>query len=130
MGFNIGGLLKGALGAIPGAGPLISAGLGLISGSKQQNKANQQGQSALDIGTRRRTETAPLRSRALEMATQGLQTPREDLSSIFADAGNPYARVAPRPTAVPMAAPPQQLRPPAIGGGTQNLRGILRKALT
>jgi hypothetical protein len=68
----------------------------------------------------RRTETAPLRQRALQMGAQGLQGSREDLSSIFADAGNPYARVAPRPVAPPMGPPqpvPARRLGPMVGPG-------------
>jgi hypothetical protein len=109
MGLNLGKLVKGAIGLIPGVGGIASAALGVVSGAKQQNAANKQNKAMLDMTLQRNKETAPLRSRALQMATQGFRPGREDLSSIFADSGNPYARVAPRPVAqppVPQGPPP------------------------
>ena len=134
----LGNIIKGVGGALPGIGTAVQIGsgiLGAVTGAKKDSKANAQSKQALDMALQRRNETAPLRNRALQMATQGMQTPREDLSSIFRDPGNPYSRLAPRPVATPMAqaqpmAPPMvnppQRQMPGQGGG---IGSALQRAL-
>ena len=98
MGLNIGGLLKGALGALPVVGQAVSIGsgiLGAISGGKKDARADKRSGQALDMAMGRNAELEPLRNRALAMAMKG-QPDRENLDSMFADPGNPYARTISR----------------------------------
>ena len=139
MGLNLGGILKGALGLVPGIGTAVSVGsgiLGAVTGAKKGSQANKQSQQALDMALGRHKELSPLRTRALDLSMRK-QPQRENLDSLFADPGNPYARTISRPQQPMMlegmlgqrpAAPPvaqQPMAPPVPGG-----KGVLRKALS
>lgn len=132
----LGNILGGVAKSLPGIGQAVSIGsgvLGAISGAKKGAKADKQSQQALDMATGRNAELAPLRSKALQLALQG-QPQRENLDAIFADPGNPYARVLPRNTATPTAPlglPPQAapgIAPAPMGMGDDQGWGRFGKA--
>jgi hypothetical protein len=121
------GLFGSLLGAIPGVGTALSIGsglLGAISGGKAQSKANKLTKQQLDLALKRYAEGAPFRSKLAGLANN-LPHQREDLSSLFADPGNPYSRAIPRPslaaqvptTATPIA-PVGPPRNPLAGPGS------------
>jgi hypothetical protein len=93
-------LLGGPAGALTGA----SLGGGLAGGAGAQGKANKLTKQQLDLALQRYQEGAPFRSKLAALANN-LPTQREDTSALFADPGNVYSRVIPRPA------------PPAQGGG-------------
>lgn len=89
-----GGLIGGPAGAAIGAG----VG-GAISGAGKGAQADKLNKQRLQMSTDRYNAGAPFRSKLAETAF-AIPTQREDLSSLFADPGNPYARVAPRPPVI------------------------------
>jgi hypothetical protein len=91
-------------GAIPGIGTAVKVGtgiLGAVTGAKKGANADKLNAQQLALAKGRYDAGAPFRSKLAETAF-GLPTQREDLFSIFADPGNPYARLAPRPGPVPL----------------------------
>lgn len=86
---------------IPGAGAIKKVAkyalpvAGMIAGAKKGDQADQQSQQALDMALARNKELEPLKNRALALALRG-QPDRENLDSMFADPGNPYARTISR----------------------------------
>lgn len=104
---------------IPGVGPIAGAAVGAaLSGIGNQNQAGQLNKRALDMALERDRGLAPVRQRALGLALAP-RGQREDLSGLFADPGNPYSRVVPRPApsadlsrVAPASAP---TAPPASG---------------
>lgn len=128
MGLSLGKILKVAapvagfaLGGPLGAG-LGSAIAGGVSGAENSAKAGKltKQQNAIAMGNW--NDTAPLRSKALQMALAP-RAEREDTSALFADPGNPYSRTVPRPAAAapPPAAPPPVAPPPP----TNASRGLI-----
>jgi len=105
-------LLGGPAGAAAGAGILGGIGGGIDS-DKKAKKFNQQ---ATALHAERWKAGAPFRSRLTELALN-LPSEREDLSALFADPGNPYARVVPRGPAPPGggSAPIVPSRPRGMG---------------
>lgn len=117
---SLGKLAKGALGIVGGpVGGIIGAGLGLLGGAKAESRGNKLSDRAFGIANQRYQQGAPMRARLNQLA-MNLPREREDLSSLFADAGNPYSRAVPRPRS-PLAAQefPQvpTVQQPTGGGG-------------
>jgi hypothetical protein len=100
-GFLVGGPAGAKLGATIGGG----IGSGLSSG----NKADKLNKRQLQLADERYNAGAPFRSKLAQTAF-AIPTQREDLSSIFTDPGNPYAKLAPRPIPLP---PPPTMTPQA-----------------
>jgi hypothetical protein len=91
--------------------PLAISAVGSIAGAKKGAKADKYQQQALDYARQRDAGLEPVRQRALQMALA--QRPqRPDLSAMFADPGNPYARAAGQPD---FGGPPAPAAPPPIG---------------
>lgn len=116
-----------ALGGPAGA-MLGSAVAGGVSGAQKDAKANKMSQQAQNIAMGNWNQTAPLRSRALEMA-MAPRAQREDTSALFADPGNPYSRVVSRPSAdlsrvAGPVAPAEASSPSPTGQG--HLMGVAR----
>lgn len=108
-GFALGGPLGGMIG-----GAASSALGGAESGAKASKLNKQQ----LAIAKERYDAGAPFRSKLAQQAFS-LPTQREDLSSIFADVGNPYARPISRlaqPILQSAPTPPPPAAPTAKGG--------------
>ncbi len=95
-----GGLIGGPVGAAIGSG--IG---GAISGASKGAKADKLSQQQLQMANDRYNAGAPFRAGLTQQAFN-IPTQREDLSSIFQDAGNPYSRTAPRP---PVIQPPMNI---------------------
>jgi len=98
----LGGILKSVLPVaasfIPGVGPIAGAALGAaLSGSGNSAKAGKLDKQARNISLGNYNQTAPLRAKAIQLAMRD-QPQREDLSSLYADPGNPYSKVVPRPS--------------------------------
>lgn len=117
------GILGSILKGIPGVGTVVQglelgAGvLGAIKGAKSGAKADKLNSRALQLADDRYAAGAPFRSKLAETAFN-IPTQREDLSSIFADPGNPWSRTAPRPVAPqPMNTATPQAPIPAPRGG-------------
>jgi hypothetical protein len=117
---SIGGLIPG-LGAVS---KLASIGGGLLSGADRGGKADKLQSQRKGLADERYAAGAPFRSKLQALAARGPAQQR-DLSSIFADPGNPYARVVPRPiapqgnTAMPLPLPvnrPRRSSPLSSGG--------------
>lgn len=110
----LGKVLGGAAGFALG-GPM-GAGLGASLGSSidSQSSADKLNEQALEIANQRYAAGAPYRSKLAEVALN-LPSERPDLSGIFADAGNPYARPVSRLTAQSFRAPMQSDAAPTGG---------------
>lgn len=109
----LGKILGGAAGFALG-GPM-GAGLGASLGSSidSQASADKLNKQALGIANERYAAGAPYRSKLAQVALN-LPSERPDLSGIFADAGNPYARPVSRLTAASFR-PPQTDAAPTGG---------------
>lgn len=138
-----GGLVKSALGALPG---LLGAA-GAIGGAKKQGQASKLQQQAIDMQMGEYNKNAPLRDKARQLALGGIPQ-RPHLGSLFSDAGNPYNKAGegisalynggapPLPQAAPMGPPPiapQPMAPPQglagfLGGpGNSSLPGLAQR---
>ncbi len=135
MGLSLGGLFRGVTGiasVIPGPWQVpaqaASVGLGILSGGKAQKQSDALVKRALAMRNQEWERRAPLRDHTLNLATQPIPG-REDLSSVYADPGNPYSRPVPRPTGptpFEMPAPPiGPLPPAAIEAEPQRYSGTL-----
>lgn len=112
---SVGSLIPGPW-QVPAAA--VTAGIGALRGAGRAGKASRLNQQALDLAKRRYQELGPFRSQLASLAQRPLMTEREDLSALFADPGNPYARAIPRSPTTPVAMPPPiQPGRPVIGGG-------------
>lgn len=103
----IGGFLLGG----PGGAAAGAAVSGAISGAKAEGKANKLSEEALRTSQRRDAELAPWHAKLSGLAGKAFQPEREDLSALFADPGNPYARVLQRPTMPNMPQSPNTIVP-------------------
>lgn len=110
----LGKILGGAAGFALG-GPM-GAGLGASLGSSidSQASADKLNKQAQGYAQQRYAAGAPFRSKLAEVALN-LPSERPDLSGIFADPGNPYARPVSRLTAASFR-PPQQSDAAPTGG--------------
>lgn len=137
---GLGGFLKSVLPVaasfIPGVGPIAGAAVGAaMSGIGNQNQAGKLNKQAQGIAMGNWKDTAPLRSKALQMALAP-RPQREDLSALFADPGNPYSRVVPRPAPsadLSRVAPSAPAAPPGrpvpfFGGKSGVLSGLANRA--
>lgn len=129
------GILGSLLHAIPGVGTIADvagAGLGILGafkGAKKGGQADDLARQQLALQQQRYNEGAPYRAK-LPSLLAAIPTQREDLSSIFADPGNPYARLAPRPMAQLPAGPnPITPSPQASLGGSGAPGGTLAALL-
>lgn len=94
-GLSAGDLLKKAVSFGVKNPELILGGIGAVQGAKQQAKAGSQMDEALKLAQQDYESRAPLRAEALKRALALTANP-VDLSSDFADAGNPYSPAARR----------------------------------
>jgi hypothetical protein len=118
---GVGGfLLGGPGGAIKGA----SLAGGLIGGSDAQGKSDDMLRRAMALKQQGWDARAPLRASTLDRASQPM-VGREDLSAIYSDPGNPYARTIPRP----MVAQPTTATPIAPRPQTPDPRSVLQQAI-
>lgn len=127
----LGGILDFATDLIPGGGIAKKAAklgvgvLGSIAGAKRGAKADRLSADQLGLARERWNAGLPFRQR-LQQQAFSIPSQREDLSSIFADPGNPYARSVPRP----MIQPPTTATPIAqrgpMPGAPPAKRGILQ----
>lgn len=114
------------------AGSALSSGIG---GAEAGAKADKLRQAQQDYANQRFAAGAPFRSKLAALALKG-PAQREDLSALVADPGNPYARVAPRPSltaqafgaptapsAVPSRPPVPAMGGNALGGGAMGPMG-------
>ena len=72
-------------------GPMALGGLGMIQAAGAQQGANQTRDAAIEMARADMAGRAPLRAAATDRLLRP-QAPRADLSSTFADPGDPYGR--------------------------------------
>lgn len=103
-------LLGGPAGAM--AGSAVASG---IAGAEKGAQADKLRQQQMAMAQERFKAGAPFRQRLADLAFRP-PAQRPDLSGLVADPGNPYARVAPRPSFRPEPSPSlaQQAFPPSV----------------
>lgn len=105
-------LLGGPAGAA--AGSAVASG---IAGAEKGAQADKLRQQQMAMAQERFKAGAPFRQRLADLAARPTAQ-RPDMSGLVADPGNPYARVAPRPSfrPEPMAGPSlaEQAFPPSV----------------
>lgn len=130
------GKIAGGVGGFLLGGPAgAAAGYGLANSIGKEAKANKLNQQVAQYANDRFAAGAPYRSKLAEVALN-LPTQRPDLSGIYADPGNPYARPVSRLTAAafrPAPAPPPVAQPPAQDPGMErmlaSMPGRMRSAM-
>lgn len=105
----VGGFLLGGPGGAV-AGSALASG---IAGAEKGAKADKLRQQQMAMAQERFRAGAPFRQRLADLAARPTAQ-RPDLSALVADPGNPYARVAPRPSFRPESSLAQQAFPPSV----------------